>query len=224
MIRYVFFDIDNTLFPTSEFTEPARKNAIRAMLELGLPFNDPDALYVKLQAIIKRLGPNSDQHFNQLMKELKIKQPARFIAAAVAAYHNAKTSILPFPEVPRILLKLREQGYKLYVATDGSAVKQWDKLIRLGLALYFEDVFVSEEVGTEKSREFFVKVLGKLKLNPAACVMIGDKEEKDILPAKKAGMRTILRRARSAEDAGARPDADIAVRDLSSIPDIIKKL
>ncbi len=220
-VRHVFFDIDNTLFPTSEFAELARKNAIRAMIELGLPFIDSTALYAKLLQIIKKLGSNSDQHFNELLKELKVKKPSRYIAAAVAAYHNTKTSILPYPEVPRTLLELRENGYKLYVATDGDAIKQWDKLIRLGIALYFEDVFVSEEVGMEKSREFFEKVLKNLALNPKECVMIGDKEDKDIAPARAAGMKTILADRVHLEISG---NAHNVISNFSTLLDIIKKL
>jgi len=219
MIKYIFFDIDDTLFPTSEFAQLARKNAIRAMIEIGLPFKDSDELYSRLLKTIQKLGSNSDRHFSELLDELKIKKPARFIAAAVAAYHNTKTSILPYPEVPRLLLALREQGYKLYIATNGNAIKQWDKLIRLGIALYFEDVFVSEEIGTEKSKEFFVKVLEALKIKAIECLMIGDKEDKDILPAKEVGMRTILRLGKSAKHV-----ADIEVNDLSNLLDIIKKL
>lgn len=222
MIKYIFFDIDNTLFPTSEFAELARKNAIRAMIELGLPFTNSEKLYSRLLKIIVRCGSNSDQHFNELLKELKINKPARFIAAAVAAYHNTKTGILPFPEIPLVLLQLRERGYKLYVATDGNAIKQWDKLIRLGIALYFEDVFVSEEIGTKKSRQFFAKVLGGLKIKPVECVMVGDREEKDILPAKSAGMRTILMRGRQGQET--KSDADVVINDFCRLPDIIKKV
>ena len=210
MIKYIFFDIDNKLFPTSEFAQLARKNAIRAMIELGLQFN-ADELYTKLLKIIERLGSNSDQHFNELLRELKVQRPERFIAAAVAAYHNTKTSILPYPEVPRVLLALREHGYKLYVATNGNTIKQWDKLIRLGIALYFEDVFVSEEIGKEKSKEFFDKVLSNLKIKPNECVMIGDKEDKDIVPAKATGMHAIKR-------------GNNGINDFSDLLDILKKL
>src|SRR3989338_7229513 len=162
------------------------------MIEFGLPFNDSDELYTRLLAIIKKRGSNDPHHFDALLRELDIKNPARFIAAAVAAYHNAKASILPYPDVPRTLLQLRENGYQLYVATNGNAIKQWDKLIRLGVALYFEEVFVSDEIGIEKSKPFFKKVLTRLKVEPSSCIMIGDKEAFDTGPAKESGMHALL--------------------------------
>ena len=144
MVKYIFFDIDDTLFPSSEFAELARKNAIRAMIEAGVD-EEAERLHEMLARIIKKRGSNYPNQFDELCRKLGVRRPARYVAAAVAAYHNTKTGILPYPEVPRLLIKLRESGYKLYIATNGNAVKQWDKLIRMGIEHYFEDVFVSKK-------------------------------------------------------------------------------
>lgn len=221
MIKYVFFDIDDTLFPSSEFAELARKNAVKAMVRLGMQESE-EKLYKKLLKIIEEKGSNYNKHFDELCKRLRIRKNARYVAAAVAAYHNTKASILPYPEVPRILLQLREQGYHLYVATEGTSVKQWDKLIRLGIALYFEEVFVSEEMGKEKGIPFFKKLFTHLRISPHSCVMMGDREDRDISPAKKAGLKTI--RVRRGKHANVPSKADNVVRDLSRVPSIIKKL
>ena len=55
MVKHVFIDIDDTLFPTSEFAELARRKAIRAMIEVGLD-GDQEKLYGKLIKIIKRIN------------------------------------------------------------------------------------------------------------------------------------------------------------------------
>ena len=217
VIKYIFFDIDNTLFPTREFAELARKNAIRAMIEMGLPI-DSIRLYEQLLLIIKKHGSNDSRHFNLLLEELKIKQPARYIAAAVAAYHNAKASILPYPDVPRTLLSLRESGYALYVATNGTAIKQWDKLIRLGIHHYFKEVFVSEEVGMEKNPAFFKRITQQLSILPGESIMIGDTEKSDILPAKEIGMKTLyIQRYEGKIRKG-------TITDFSHLLDILKKI
>lgn len=219
MIRHFFFDIDDTLFPTSEFAELARKNAIRAMIEQGIDSN-PDRLYAMLMKIFDKKGSNYPRAFNELCAQLKIKRPARFIAAAVASYHNTKSSILPYPEVPILLLKLREQGYKLYVATNGDAVKQWDKLIRMGIELYFDDVFVSEEVGKEKSKIFFDYVLKHINADAKQCIMVGDREDADIVPAKKAGLKTV--RIRRGKYSKGKTSADFDIKDLRELEKIVK--
>lgn len=221
MIRHILFDIDDTLFPSSEFAALARKNALRAMIEIGIDASFEE-LEKTLDKVIKRKGSNYPRHFHEVCKILNIKKSHRYVAAAVAAYHNAKTSILPYPEVPRTLLKLRECGYKLYAATNGSAIKQWDKLIRLGIALYFEDVFVSEELGEEKGVSFFGKVLKKLNAQANECVMIGDREENDIASPKKIGMRTV--RMRKGKYANGKTSADGELTDFSKLLEIVKRL
>ncbi len=222
MVKHVFIDIDDTLFPTSEFAELARRKAIRAMIEVGLD-GDQEKLYGKLIKIIKRLGPNYDHHFNELCKELKIKHPAKYVAAAVGAYHAEKSSIQPYPEVPRILMNLRESGYLLYVATNGTAVKQWDKLILLGVHMFFEEVFVSESMGMEKNVEFFRKALKHIGAKPGECVMVGDKPSIDLFPPKKIGMKTI--RAMMGGRHTTKPGkADFEMKNFSELPKLLKKI
>jgi putative hydrolase of the HAD superfamily len=221
MIQRIFFDIDDTLFPTSEFAELARKNAIRAMIEQGIN-ESPEHLYVLLMKIFEKKGSNYPKAFNELCAQLKIKRPSRFIAAAVAAYHNTKSSILPYPEVPILLLKLRERGYTLYIASNGDSVKQWDKLIRMGIELYFDDVFVSEEIGKEKSKHFFQHILKQLKAKPDECMMVGDREDADILPAKKAGLKTV--RIRRGKHSKGKTSADFDIKNLKGLEKIVMKL
>lgn len=220
MLKYIFFDIDDTLFPSTEFSSLARKNAINAMIGLGLGLNHEE-LNRKLSRIIEKKGSNYPNHFNDLCLQLKIKRPGRFIAAAIAAYHDTKTAIAPFPTVPLTLLKLKEKGYKLYVATNGNSIKQWDKLIRLRIALYFEDVFVSEEVGRGKGTAFFRKVLKGLGAKPRECLMVGDREDADISPAKSLGMRTV--RVLSGKYANSPSRADFRIRSFGELLRIAQK-
>jgi len=221
MAKHILFDIDDTLFPTSEFAELARRNAIRAMIEMGMRRSEKE-LHTMLMSIIAEKGSNYQNHFNVLCSRLKERKPARYIAAAVGAYHNTKTTIQPYPAVPGTLLSLREDGHKIYVATNGGAIKQWDKLIRLQIALFFEDVFVSEELGKEKSPSFFRHVVKKLGVEPRDCVMVGDREDADILPAKAVGMHTI--RMRTGKRAAIESSAEFQTDDFLDIPKIVKRL
>jgi len=217
----IFFDIDDTLFPSTEFSSLARKNAINAMISIGLE-GDFKTLSKKLAAIIGKRGSNYPTHFDELCKELNIKEPGRYVAAAVAAYHNTKTSIQPFSTVPLTLLKLKQRGHRLYVATNGSSIKQWDKLIRLRIALYFDDVFVSEEIGQEKSELFYRKILEKLGAKPQECMMVGDREDADITPAKKVGIKTV--RVLSGKYAAVPSKADFTINDISELIQILQSL
>ena len=219
MVRYILFDIDDTLFPSTEFSALARRNALNAMISMGLP-GDYETLDSKLKTIIEKRGSNYQGHFDDLCASLAVREPGRYIAAAVAAYHDTKTSIAPFPKVPLTLLKLKEEGYRLHVATQGSSIKQWDKLIRLRIALYFDGVFVSEELKEDKSAAFYKKMLATLGTEARECLMVGDREETDIIPAKSVGIRTV--RMLSGKYANAPSKADFMIKDFGELLSIVE--
>lgn len=218
MPRHIIFDIDDTLFPSTEFSSLARRNAVNAMIRVGMP-GDFEGLHSRLMEIIGRTGPNHPGHFDELCREAGVKDPGRYIAAAVAAYHDTKTSIAPFPTVPLTLLTLRERGYRVHAATQGNSIKQWDKIIRLGLALYFERVFVSGELGVDKSEAFYLRVLESLEAKPEECMMVGDREDHDISPARGAGMATV--RVLSGKHAAVPSKADHVIRDVVELLSIL---
>ena len=221
MPKNILFDIDDTLFPSSDFSALARRNAINAMIGMGLE-HDYTEINDRLNDIIEEKGSNYQKHFDELCGSLGIGEPARYVAAAVAAYHDTKAAIAPFPMIPLALLKLKEEGDSLFVATNGSSVKQWDKLIRLGLELYFDQVFVSQDLGMEKSKGFYLKILGMLNASPEDCVMVGDREELDIVPAKEAGLTTV--RVLKGKQSHAPSTADYTIEEPSRIVQIMQRL
>jgi len=214
MIKAVIFDIDNTLFPSNDFAELARRNAITSMIEAGMDV-DENTAYKKLRRVIDRYGPNYPRHFHMLLKELGLPYDPKIIAAGIVAYHQAKTSIFHYPDVPKTLISLRERGYKLCVASEGRALKQWDKLIRLGLHNIFHEVFVT----SKKSEKFYKSMVAKLKLKPHEVMMVGDRLDKDIFPAKSAGIVTVLI-ARDHAGKG----ADYSVKNFEELLKIIEEL
>jgi len=219
-IKAVFFDIDNTLFPTDRFAAFARKSAIRAMAREGLPCSEAKA-YALLKKIVVKYGANSPRHFDILLTELKQPRSPKLIAAGVAAYHSAKLRLAPYPGVPRTLSSLRNRGYKLYALSRGVDIKQWDKLIRLGLHNHFSGVFVAKE---SKGVRFYKHVLRDLHLSPSEAIMVGDNPRLDILPAKKAGITTAhFMKGRHARDPDGRL-ADFRIRDLHELMLILRKL
>jgi len=187
--KAILFDIDDTLFPSSRFSYLARKKAINAMIKAGMGAS-PSSASSALSKIIKKLGANSSHHFDLLSKKYKCKNKSRCVAAGVHAYHCAKSSIRPFPGARKTLLYLRKK-YLLCAASEGKALKQWDKLIRLRLGTLFSQVFVTELRHGGKTPAFYKKIAKKLKIPPQKIIMVGNSPQKDILAAKAAGMQTI---------------------------------
>lgn len=218
-IRAVLFDIDDTLFPSTEFSERARRNAAAAMVAAGLKAT-PEAVFQKLHDIVKKRGSNYGGHFNDVCRHFKARDSDRIIAAGIVAYHNTKASIQPFPEAISTLLELRDRGYRLGVASEGESVKQWDKLIRLGLDHLFHEVFVTNEKGGGKNPKFYSSVQKSLRLHPEEILMVGNNPDKDIAPASKAGLKTCrIRTGRWTRVAG---KADMDIITLSELLNLLK--
>ncbi len=189
----VFFDVDDTLLDTSKFVETARKSAIDLMVDNGLPL-DKKIAYSTLKTVIREKGSNYDKHFNVLTKSLLGEEDPMLVALGMVTYHNVKFSLLrPFPKTIDTLIYLKSQGYKLGVISNGITIKQWEKLVRLNIYQFFDEVITSEEVGYSKPRkEIYEVALKRMKADPEKSVMIGNKFLEDALGAVESGLSAIL--------------------------------
>ena len=164
-----------------------------------------------LKKIISKYGSNYSFHFDRLVEKFERKDKNYSVAAGVWAYHCTKASILPFTGAHKLLLTLRKKGYIICVASEGKEIKQWDKLIRLGLDMSFSHVFVTNS----KTKNFYKTISKKLKLSPEQILMVGDNPKKDICEAKKAGFKTA--RIKSSKHAKLPDTADAKISSLQSI-------
>lgn len=223
-IKAIFFDIDNTLYDSTRQTETARRTAVEAMVEAGLPTTAEKGLKL-LNEIVEAYGSNYDNHFGVLMKRLRTSQNTHIIAAGIVAYHNTKISMLrPFPDTIPTLLKLRGMNYKLGIITDGIPVKQWEKLIRLGLQHFFHAVIITDEIGIRKpSPKLYSAAADEIGVPVKNCMMVGDRLNTDILGAKKAGMATvrILQGKYSNEKSTKENEPDYIIKTLSDLLKIV---
>ncbi|MFO7872120.1 MAG: TIGR02253 family HAD-type hydrolase [Candidatus Undinarchaeales archaeon] len=191
MIKWIFFDIDNTLYESKKLAEEARKNAVNAMISAGLPVQSVSETYTKLKQIIDEYGPNYSKHFDKLVEQFDVAEDKYdIIAAGVIAYHNTKFAMLkPSFEIINTLKELKKE-YRLGIISNGRPVKQREKLIRLDLQDFFEVVVISEEIGTQKPKpKIFRTAVENAGCKPEEAVMIGDKESD--MAAEKIGMHTI---------------------------------
>ncbi len=204
----IYFDIDDTLFPSTEFAQKARENAIRAIISQGAPYSFEE-LYLELMKIVEEKGSNYGKHFDLLCERFDLKPIERYVSASVIAYHSTKYQMAPYPEVYHVLTMLKKKGYKLGVVSQGIPKKQWEKLIRLKLEWMFDNVYITER----KSPEFY-KTLEK-------GIVIGDNPETDILYAKIAGHRTIRVKRGKRKDQPS--EADYEVKDLREVLSVIER-
>ena len=202
MIKWVCFDLDDTLFNGTLLVEKARRASVEMMIEYGLPVTSDYAIPI-LYEIVEEFGSNNENHLDNLIIRLRndpdIKLPMiyninKYVAAGVMGYHREKVKhFRPFKDVIKTLTKLQAKDLKTAVITDGNPKKQYEKLLRLKIHDLFDEIIISDEVAIRKpNSELFSVFLRNHSLNPQEVIYIGDRLDKDILPAKKAGLISVL--------------------------------
>jgi len=191
-VESLVFAIDDVLYDTSQQLSASRMSAVRAMRAAGLPI-DVETAYRKLEEITNERGPDDTRHFDTLLERLGLKWNPEVIAAGVVAYRvTSPVYLTPFPDTILTLLKLRDSGYKLGVASNGRAVKQWQKLIQLGLQHTFHAVTISEETGSEAlTTETLYKTIERLGVEPQSSAFVGCDLAREIAVANAAKMITV---------------------------------
>ena len=201
----VLFDIDDTLFSTTQFAKVARRNAVRAMIANGLDLSE-EVVLRELEEVLAEFTSNYDQHYDQLLKRLRPKclervNPALLVAAGVAAYHDTKfRELKPFDDVLPLLEALRKAGLVVGIVTHGWTIKQAEKIVRLGVVPYLSPraVFISDQLGIAKPNpKIYALALRDLGLAPADAMYVGDSPSHDITPPKSLGMKAVWARRAS---------------------------
>jgi putative hydrolase of the HAD superfamily len=225
-LKAVVFGIDDVLYDATLQGSNARLSAIKAMIEAGLPV-DVETGYRKLEEIVKELGPDSTKHFDVLLERLGLEWKPAVVAAGVVAYRNTNPVFLrPYPDTVPTLVKLRDQRFKLGVASPGKSVKQWQKLISLGVQHLFDTVVISEDLKVERLTETLLqRVVDNLRVHPSQALFVGAAPDREIDIANRAGLISVrLRRgeAKLEKMRGSLPKHEIA--QLSEIPNLLSRL
>ena len=225
-LKAVIFGIDDVLYDATLQSSNARLSAVKAMIEAGLPV-DVETGYRKLEEIVKELGPDSTKHFDILLARLGLEWKPAVVAAGVVAYRSTNPVFLkPYPDTVPTLLRLRDQRFKLGVASPGKSVKQWQKLINLGVQHLFDAVVISEDLKLEHLTETMLqRTVDNLGVHPSQTLFVGVAPDREIAVANRAGLVSVrLRRgeAKLEKTRGSRPKHEIT--QLSEILQIVHRL
>ena len=197
MIEYLFLDLDNTIL---DFNKAEAVAIRKTMREYGL--EPTDALAARYSEIndrhwkaLERGEMTRDQvvtgRFAAFFGEQGIDVDASAVAKTYETYLSQGHWFLPGAEET---VKQKLYGkYKLYLASNGTAVVQQGRMTSAELYPYFQESFVSQELGHNKpSREYFDAAFARIPgFEPARCLMVGDSLTSDILGGKNAGLRTV---------------------------------
>lgn len=196
----IFFDLDRTLWDY----ESNSKSTLIELLQKYAPNSDipPDQFVNTFYKINESLWK---EYRNNNITKIFLSDN-RFILTFREFGHNAtsfaekirdeyisegpkKTKL--FSNTIQSLEYLKNQGYKLYLLTNGFEEVQKTKIKASNLDVFFEKMITSEKVGYQKpAPEIFEYALKISNSEKEKCLMIGDDLECDILGAQTFGIDT----------------------------------
>ncbi len=202
MIKWVCFDLDDTLFNGTLLVKKAREASVEMMIEFGLPVERNYTIKV-LNEIVHEFGSNDESHLDNLITRLRndpdVKLPTsynihKYVAAGIMGYHREKVKhFRPFRDVVKTLTKLKTKNIKTALITDGSPKKQYEKLLRLKIEGLFDEIIISDEIAIRKPNPImFSTFLRNHNLLPHEVIYIGDRLDKDVVPSKQVGIISVL--------------------------------
>ena len=198
MLKYIFFDLDDTIL---NFTAGEANALSQALSEAGI---------IPTQAVLDRYHV-----INQACWEL-LEEGQRY------EYLLSKQHAF-MPDAEQLLRELSSK-YRLYLASNGAAAVQNPRLDDAGIRKYFQGIFISEEIGADKpSKAFFdacFAAIPNFRVEEAA--MVGDSLTSDIRGGHNAGLRTVWFNCHGKEPrADIRPD--YVIQNLSDLIPLLEK-
>lgn len=195
MVRFVFLDLDDTLL---DFHKAEGIAISRTLSSLGLtPTPDLLARYSDINRqhweALERGEMTREQvllgRFQVLFAQMGVDASPQ--GAQDAYEHFLSQGHYFLPGAPELLETL-SQRYLLYLASNGTTVVQQGRIASAGIAPYFQDLFLSQQLGANKpSPAFFEACFARIPgFDRDQAVLVGDSLTSDMKGGLAAGIRT----------------------------------
>ena len=169
-INWIFFDVGSTLVDETKAYEHRILDAI-------------EGTDVTVEQFMEKRLYFARQNLKGDLETVK------YFGLKLTPWHSEDET--PYPDAEDILIYLRGKGYKIGVIAN-QPIGTAGRLEEYGLLRYVDVVAASAELGVAKpDKEIFNKAFEMAGCTAGECVMIGDRLDNDIIPAKELGMKTI---------------------------------
>ncbi|MGG7078781.1 HAD family hydrolase [Clostridium sardiniense] len=188
MIKAIIFDLDDTLISEEEYIKSGFKfisNKIGEKYKLPI-----DEVFSKMMNLFYK---NSKNVFNRVLDYYEIDYDKETVEFLIKEYRQHNPNIKFYEDVVEILSKLKINGYKLGIITDGYKETQIRKIDALSCKRFFDEIIITDELGKEfwKPHERAYKLMAKkLNVELKEMLYIGDNLKKDFITANKLGIYT----------------------------------
>lgn len=214
-IEMVFFDIGGVMYDDTIYA----RSWVQALREMGAVFTDEEfeAEYAAARAA------QSESFRRRLTRRfLGEDQDLAPVEARASRYWSYPSTALYDDTIP--CLEALEGRYRLgIIANQPTSVRA--AMDRDGLARFFEVWGVSDDLGLQKpDPKLFAHVLSTAGVPPASTVMLGDRLDYDVRPARQAGMHAVwVLRGEAPDDPtpAQLAEADGSVRTLAEVPGML---
>ena len=195
--KFLLFDLDHTLldFDAAEdiaLTHLLKEEGveeIQVYKDYYVPMNK--ALWKDLEQ--KKISKQElvNTRFSRLFAHFGVEKDGAYLAERYQFFLSKQGRI--FPGVEDLLKNLIHQGYELYAATNGITFIQTGRLEQSGIATFFKEIFISEQLHTQKPDAAFYEKIGSRipNFDKNQTLMIGDSLSADIQGGNNAGIDTI---------------------------------
>ena len=195
--KFLLFDLDHTLLDFDAAEDVALSHLlkeegvedIQAYKDYYVPMNKTLWKDLELKKITKQELVNT--RFAKLFAHFGIEKDGAYLAERYQFFLSKQGQI--FPGVEDLLKKLIHQGFELYAATNGITFIQTGRLEQSGIAPYFKEIFISEQLHTQKPDAAFYEKIGARipNFDKDHALMIGDSLTADIQGGNNADIDTI---------------------------------
>jgi FMN phosphatase YigB (HAD superfamily) len=206
------FDVGGTLWPNSWPLRATDGNGRHDRVARALPHVPPETVKALVVDLIEqsRFGDQA----RAVTTEVEISVDADTLVTGCLTAHGLDTDpqtvarirramalpvhdrMRPLPGAVELLAEARALGLRTVIASntywrDGESY--WEDFRLLGMAAHIDAIVTSNDAGHLKPHPaVFEMALRAAGTDAGRCVVIGNKEENDILPALALGMRAIL--------------------------------
>ena len=195
--KFLLFDLDHTLLDfdvaediaLTQLLEEEGVEDIQAYKDYYVPMNKALWKDLEQKKITKKELINT--RFAKLFAHFGIEKDGVYLAERYQFFLSKQGQT--FLGVEDLLKNLISQGYELYAATNGITYIQTGRLEQSGIAPYFKEIFISEQLHTQKpDAEFYEKIGIRIpNFDKKHALMIGDSLSADIQGGENAGIDTV---------------------------------